>query len=161
MEDIATLAIKVDAKDTDKATKKLNKMTKSGARAEKGMKSLSGSFLGLSATLGAFVGFGAIAIGLKSVISLASDLEETQNKFDVVFRGMTGQAEEWSKTLVSSYQMSAQESKQYMGSLQDLLVPTGIAREEAGKMSNKFVKLAADLGSFNNLPTATFLKLTR
>jgi len=152
-EDIATLAIKVDARDTDKASKKLDRLTKTGKRTEKGMKSLTGSMAKMVTVVGGFVGFGAMAVGMKKVISLASDMEETQAKFNVVFRDMTEDAELWSKTLVSSYQMSGEESKRYLGSLQDLLVPTGMAREEAGAMANEFVKLAADLGSFNNLPT--------
>jgi len=50
--------------------------------------------------------------------------------------------------------MSTRESKQFLASIQDLLVPMGMNATEAGKMSFEVVKLAADLGSFNNLPTA-------
>jgi hypothetical protein len=92
------------------------------------------------------------ALGLKA-LGFGSDLEETQGKFDVVFRGMTETAEEWAKNLQDNYAQSEIESKKYLSSLQDLIVPTGIAREEAGRLSNEFVKMASDLGSFNNLPT--------
>jgi hypothetical protein len=50
--------------------------------------------------------------------------------------------------------MSGLEAKKYLSSIQDLLVPTGLTRTESGKLSNEFVKLAADLGSFNNMKTA-------
>ena len=42
---------------------------------------------------------------------------------------------------------------QYLSAVQDLLKPMGIAPALAAEMSNEVVKLAADLGSFNNVPT--------
>jgi len=87
-------------------------------------------------------------------IRAASDLQEVSNKFDVVFRGQTEQAERWANTLVRSYAMSTREAKQYLAAVQDLLVPMGMQAEAAGRLSNEIVKLSADLGSFNNLPTA-------
>lgn len=91
-------------------------------------------------------------------IKSASDLQEVQSKFDVVFAGQKAQAEGWAKTLVDSYAMSTREAKQYLSSVQDLLVPMGMASDKAGIMSNEVVKLAADLGSFNNLPTAQVME---
>lgn len=90
----------------------------------------------------------------KEAIQAASDLEETQNKFNVVFRDQIGQAEQWSKVLVDGYAMSTREAKQYMASIQDLLKPMGMQSDAAAKMSFEVTKLAADIGSFNNQPTA-------
>ena len=87
-------------------------------------------------------------------IKAASDLQEVTNKFNVVFKGQQTIAEGWTKTLVNAYSMSTREAKQYLSSVQDLLVPMGMAAKEAGKLSFEIVKLSADLGSFNNLPTA-------
>ena len=102
---------------------------------------------------GAAIGTAFVAIG-KHTIDAASAMEETQNKFDVVFRGMTEEAEAWSDELVSAYQMTSQEAKSFLASTQDLLKPMGVAADQAGKMSNEVTKLAADLGSFNDQPTA-------
>ena len=99
----------------------------------------------------------AYVVGMKKAIDAASDLQEVQGKFDVVFKEHKEQAEEMAKVLVDSYAMSAREAKQYMSSIQDLLVPMGMVSDEAILMSNEVVKLAADLGSFNNLPTATVM----
>jgi len=90
----------------------------------------------------------------RAAIKASSDLEETTGKFNVVFKGQEAVAKQWSKTLVDSYAMSTEESKRFLSSIQDLLVPMGMNAEEAGKMSFEVTKLAADLGSFNNLPTA-------
>lgn len=109
-----------------------------------------------------WVGLTAVAAGAtyaiqrvaRSSISAASDLEEVSNKFDVVFAGMGKQAQDWSKNLVESYAMSTRESKQYLSSIQDLLVPMGMQKKAAGELSYEIVKLSADLGSFNNQKTA-------
>lgn len=90
----------------------------------------------------------------QAAIKAASDLEEVSSKFNVVFKGQTAVAEKWSKALVDSYAMSTREAKQYLSSVQDLLKPMGMEAEAAGRLSNEIVKLSADLGSFNNLPTA-------
>lgn len=91
---------------------------------------------------------------MKKSLDAASDLEETSSKFNVVFAEQTQLAEENARTLVNSYLMSEREAKQYLSSVQDLLVPMGLAADQAANMSNEVVKLSADLGSFNNLPTA-------
>ena len=97
------------------------------------------------------------AFAMKKTIDAASDLEETTGKFDVVFQEHIKQAEAMSDELVNSYAMSTREAKQYLSSVQDLLVPMGMVSDQAILMSNEVVKLAADLGSFNNLPTKTVM----
>ena len=49
--------------------------------------------------------------------------------------------------------MSQEEAKRYLSSVQDLLVPMGVAADKAAVLSHEVVKLSADLGSFSNLPT--------
>ena len=90
----------------------------------------------------------------KSSIMAASAMEETQGKFDVVFRDLGDYAEDAATRIADSYGMSNRESKYYLSSLQDLLVPSGLARDKAAEMSIAFTELAADLGSFNNVGTA-------
>ena len=101
---------------------------------------------------------GTVAYAMKKAVDAASDLEEATGKFNVVFRDQLKQAEEWSKVLVASYGLSTREAKQYMSSIQDLLKPMGIASDTAAKLSNEVVKLAVDLGSFNNQKTADVMR---
>ena len=82
---------------------------------------------GIAAT--AFAGVAAIA--MKKAIDAASDLEETVGKFDVVFKNHSKQAETMAKELVNSYAMSTREAKQYLSSIQDLLVPMGMVSNKA------------------------------
>ena len=101
-------------------------------------------------------GAGVVEILSQSVKS-ASDLAEVTSKFNTVFAGQTALAETWAQTMVDGYAMSTRESRQYLAAMQDLLVPMGMNADAAGKMSNEVVKLAADLGSFNNKETATVM----
>jgi len=94
-----------------------------------------------------------VILGLNKVINAASDFQEANSKFNVVFQGMTQQAIAWRKELVKNFAMSQREASQFLSSIQDLLVPMGVAKEKAGELSFEVVKLAADLGSFNNLST--------
>ncbi len=122
-----------------------------------GVDHLSGSVISLKGAM-AGIGAGAFAYMLSEItaesVSAASALEEAGSKFDVVFDGQIQKAGQWSKALNDSYGMSIRESKQYLSSIQDLLVPMGMVAGEAGNLSNEVVKLAADLGSFNNQLTS-------
>ncbi len=107
----------------------------------------------------AFVALGATAtVGIAKAISAASDLEETTSKFNTVFQGQEDIAASWSAALVDSYAMSTREARFYLSSVQDLLVPMGMQANAAGELSNEIVKLSADLGSFNNLPTSQVME---
>jgi hypothetical protein len=91
--------------------------------------------------------------GIKKVVSAASDLEEMVGKFNVVFAGQLPIANQFVEELQEGFSVSEREARQYLSSIQDLLVPMGMAADKAALMSGQIVKLSADLGSFNNLPT--------
>lgn len=102
----------------------------------------------------AAIAFGAaVAFGMKKAIDAASDLEETTSKFNVVFAEQAQLAEKNAKILTEGFAMSQEEAKRYLSSVQDLLVPMGVAADKAAQLSHEVVKLSADLGSFNNMPT--------
>ena len=141
-------------KDLDSAHQKVgraaNKMRNTLDSAAKKM----GRAFGIALVAGAAVAVYEMQKIGKEAIKAASNLEEVTSKFNTVFKGQEVVAKQWSKTLVESYAMSTRESKQFLSSIQDLLVPMGMNAKEAGNMSFEVVKLAADLASFNNLPTA-------
>jgi len=109
---------------------------------------------GLITTLAGAYGFFKLISMINETRKAASDLQEATNKFNVVFAGQVDLASKWASELRESYAMSRRETRQYLSSVQDLLVPMGMMRDEAGRLSFEIVKLSADLGSFNNLPTA-------
>lgn len=102
--------------------------------------------------LGIAAGMGFAAIG-KSVFS-ASDANETVNKFNVVFGEVANQTRKWADEYAQDIGRSKYATLGWLNSFQDVLVPMGLARDEAAGLSKEMVTLAADLGSFNNVATA-------
>lgn len=94
----------------------------------------------------------SVALGSK-FIKMASDMEETTNKFNVVFRDQIATANQWADEISEGFFTSREEARRFLASVQDLLVPMGMNSKAAGELSNRIVRLSADLGSFNNLPT--------
>lgn len=131
------------------------------ARLESGVKSAgTGIVRGLAGVrdtvlslTGAMAALG-LSVGLGRFIRDASDLEEVTSKFGVVFDGQIEKAREWADALYKAYGLSTREARQYLSSIQDLLVPMGMQADVAGRMSFAITKLAVDLGSFNNRETA-------
>ena len=105
--------------------------------------------LGLGAVAIAGAGLG-IALGVKAV-KAASDLGEQVNKINVVFRKGAKHVEAWARTTASSIGISDEKALEFAGTFGNMLVPMGIARSKAAKMSTTLVQLAADMASFNNV----------
>ncbi len=91
---------------------------------------------------------GALGAGL---IKVASDAEETQAKFETVFRDLSSEVQEWAKTTGAELNRSRFDIIQYASSFQDTFVPLGFAREEAASLSKSVTQLGIDLASFNNI----------
>jgi len=115
-------------------------------------------FKGLAKVIASAFAFKQIADGFKRIVNAASNLEEVSSKFNTVFEGQIALASKFEKQLVSSYNLSTRAARQYLSSIQDLLVPMGVSANQAAQLSGEVVKLAADLGSFNNLPTAKVME---
>ena len=90
----------------------------------------------------------------KNAVTAASNLQEQTSKFRTVFKGNLDVANKSISDLTNNYAMSTREARQYLASVQDLLVPMGMNSDLAAQYSDQIVKLSADLGSFNNLPTS-------
>lgn len=91
----------------------------------------------------------------KMSIQTASNVEEMQSKFNIVF----GETADTVEAELGRFADAANRSKtDLMGlasAFQDTFVPLGYSREEAAKMSVQLTQLAEDLASFNNTDTAT------
>jgi phage-related protein len=112
--------------------------------------------MGVGAAIGgAVLAAGAVAA---NAIDQAADAIEMMGKFDVVFGDFgTAVAEE----LTNFGEAVGRSKYDLMGmasSVQDLLVPMGLARDEASEMSTVLTELAVDVGSFNNVAEADVLE---
>lgn len=102
------------------------------------------------ALLPATVGFGLVVAGAHKAIQAASDLNEQMNKTGVVFKDAAPAMLEWSKTSATALGMSRRQALEAAGTFGNMLVPMGFARKEAAGMSQRMVRLASDMASFNN-----------
>lgn len=142
---------------TDQAVKNLTKLNKNINNVEKTSTKTKSAVAGLKSS---WIAMGIAVTGavfaMSKAVNAASDLHEETEKFNTVF-GNTGpiidSAREAVDELTTSYAMSAREATHMMGRMQDLLKPLGIAPTEAARLSEQVVKLSADMGSFNNMPT--------
>lgn len=110
-----------------------------------------------AAAIGAAMAGAAALIG-KAAISAASDFEEVQSKFSVVFRGVEDRAQETIERLTEGFGFSRKSVLEWLSTIQDTLVPMGLARDAAADMSGAITELAIDIGSFNNQPTADVIR---
>jgi len=100
----------------------------------------------------------AIAYTSLKFVKVASDAQETQAKFDTVFRHLRLEANAWADDFGSSVGRAHQDVKKWMAGLQDTFVPLGIAREKAFELSKSLTTLAVDVASFNNKADAEVIR---
>lgn len=90
-------------------------------------------------------------------ISAGSDLEETMNKFNVVFGENRAAVKAWGDEYGAQVGRSQRQIADFLASNQDLLVPMGFEEGAATQMSKDITKLSVDLASFNNKADADVL----
>lgn len=119
--------------------------------AENEMEDLSGKAKKLLGAIGIGFSIKGTYDAIKACVSVSSEVEEMQNKFDVVFRGMTDDVENWAQSYADAVGRNSNTIKGYLADSQNLFVGMGMEREAGAKLSEQMIELALDLASFNNL----------
>lgn len=101
--------------------------------------------------IGAVVGAGFALERL--FVSVASDAEETNSKFTVVFGNLEQQAQQWSDGVAEATGRYIGDIKSWMSGLQDMFEPAGFAQNAAFDLSKQVTQLGIDLASFNHIAT--------
>lgn len=113
-------------------------------------KSIGGSIKGLGQNLTTSLTLPIFGAGT-AMVAVAADAGEMQSKFDTVFKTTAADVENWAKTLGDSIGRSSLDLKEAVSNSADLMIGMGMTEEKAGELSEKFIELAFDLGSFNNV----------
>lgn len=122
---------------------KLEKNADSLRRVGERMQSVGrGLTLGVTAPLTAAAGAAA---------NMAANAEEAANKFEVVMGDSADEVRARFRELEDTIPVTQKRFEEMTAGLQDLLVPMGVAREQAAGMSAEFFKMAGDIASFNNV----------
>jgi len=93
---------------------------------------------------------GAVAGGLK-VTDMASDLEETMSKTEVVFDKSAKTVINWSESSIESMGLAQQTALDMVSTYGDMGTSMEIPTERAAEMGMELTKRAADLASFKNI----------
>ena len=124
--------------------------------AEKSIKSLQGK---LDSAAQKFNKFGnvmmvgvtlPIAAAFKGMLDAAMQLEATEAKFNTVFQGMTDEASAFIAEFKKLTPLTTAEARGVASGIQDLLVPMGFLREDATRLTGRFMPLIGALANFNN-----------
>jgi hypothetical protein len=91
-----------------------------------------------------------IAAGVAS-IKMASDLSETMNKIDVVFKDSAAGVKEWAKTSITAMGLAQQTALDSAALYGDMATSMGFVSSAAADMGEQLVQRAADLSSFKNI----------
>jgi len=87
---------------------------------------------------------------LKDSVNMASELQETQSKFETVFGKTSRDAERWVKKMSGTWGRSKLDLKTYMADSQDLMTGFGMKTAKANEFSKRMTAMAIDLASFGN-----------
>lgn len=125
---------------------------KSLGDSEKALGGVKGAFASMSTT--AKIALAAVGVGLiavtKKMVGLASDAAETQQKFSVVFDGISESAETMAKNLARDFGISRQASQDMLSTTGNVLQSVGYTKEASLEVSDTVARLASDLVSFSN-----------
>lgn len=124
---------------------------------ERSLRSVSGDFKTFGKNLSKFVSL-PIGIASTAFVKLASDAEETANKFNVVFREIRKDAGAWAESFGNSVGRSTDEIQKFSSGLGDVLKPLGFTTQEAFQLSQSMTQLALDVASFNNRQDADVIR---
>jgi len=133
------------SKEADKQGKK------AGGRFSKAFGGGAGKIAGVLG--GAFAGAKVVDF-MKGAVTAASDLSETVSKSDIIFGKNAKVIDKWASGAAKSMGLSKQQALESAASFGDMFSQIGFSAKSATAMSKGVVELSADLGSFNNLPTA-------
>ena len=97
----------------------------------------------------AMAGLAVFGVGRK-LLQLGSDFEETNSKFQTVFKSISDESEKAAKNLEKDFGLSSLASKTLLSDTGDLLTGFGFTEKMSLGLSEEVQKLAVDLASFTN-----------
>lgn len=112
------------------------------------LKSMATKALG---AIGLTVSIAGIASAINDCVSLASEVEEMENKFNVVFGNIREDVDAWAQSYADAIGRNKNDIKTYLADQQNLLVGFGMTREAGAELSKQMTTLALDLASFGNI----------
>lgn len=134
-------------------------VAKAGKTAEASLAKVGKKMQSVGKTMSVAVTLPILGIGA-ATIGMASDMEESRSKVQVVFGESAGAVEDFAKSAATNLGMSESAALAAAGTYGNLFTSMGMGQEASADMSTGLVTLAGDLASFNNMdPTEVLDKL--
>lgn len=141
------------AKENDKigdtAQEAGKKTTRAMKDADKQAEKSKDTFKRLGAAILAAFAVQRVISFTKEMANLGVQLETTAQRMRVVFGGAARDVEKQADSMAESLGLSVNQFKLMASQVGDVLVPLGLARDQAAKMSSEAVKLAGALSEFS------------
>ena len=102
-----------------------------------------------------------LILGARQAVREFALLEGAMMKFNVVFGDQADEVEAWVNEFREGVPLARREIIQAAAAMQDLLVPMGVARQDASEMTREWLELAAALAAFNDVPVDQALDAIR
>lgn len=127
----------------------LQEFVKEGNTVQQKMKALGTSMTDIGNKMVKSITLPLTALGVASV-KFASDAEETNQKFEAVFKELAYETNIWAEEFATDIGRSKTEIRDFLATIQNTFVPLGMTRRKAQELSKTVVQLALDLAAFNN-----------
>lgn len=124
-------------------------------KAEQGIEGLKNKASKLLGAIGIGISVAGITSAIKDCVALSSEVEEMENKFNVVFGSISDEVDAWAQQYSDAIGRNKNDIKTYLADQQNLLVGFGMTREAGAELSEQITTLALDLASFGNIDEAT------
>lgn len=141
-------ALDTDVKKASGSTKDLGNNMKEGAQQAQNFGGAIAKYLSFTVVIAGIVKF------TKSLFTLGSQLQETESRFNVVFKGIEEKATQAFDQLAESAGRSRLDMKEFGSTIANILKPLGFATGDALELSKSFVQLGVDMASFFNVSDA-------
>ena len=148
------------AREAGQADRKVSGLERAARRSGSALASI-GKGAAVSGIAAVGTGIAGTVVLLGKAVSGASDLKESLSKSDTVFGTSAKAVENYASTAARTLGLSKQATLEAAGTFGNLFSALGIGVAPSAKLSTSLVTLAADLGSFNNVPVEEALLALR
>jgi hypothetical protein len=143
MATLEELVVEIDADDTG--------LQKGFKNSEKGIGKLGKNLIKLGGVIAGVFAGKAILDFSSHLTDVASDAEELNNKFGVVFNGVSQSVDIWIENYTDATSRGIQATKEYLASVQDIRTGYNDTIEGAAEFSKVIIGVTNDLSSFSNV----------
>ena len=113
------------------------------------MQNIGSKMVGVGRNLSMSITVPLVAAGTAAV-NLASNMEESSSKVDVVFGNMAESVKEFTDTSLEAYGVSNVKAMTMIGTFGAMATSLGLSKQQAAEMATTLTGLAGDMASFHN-----------